>query len=355
MMKVPAFYSEEMSRFDYGEGHPFRGDRFAQFISQMERYGLKKYVEVFEPKAATKEDLLKVHALEYIERVIEYEQTGRSLSPDTPVMPGMFDASRLICGSALSGVRKLMSEPHELVLSLGGFHHAGRNYGEGFCIFNDVALAAQAALDEFGLKRVMIIDTDAHHGNGTQDIFYTDPRVLFLSIHQDPRTLYPGKGFVHELGEGKGKGFTVNVPMPPFSTDLQYKIAFESVILPVGLEFDPQLIIRNGGSDPYFGDDLTNLELTSNGLTMLGRMVRDLSDRTCKKMLDLTVSGYGNWVTEGWMAIIKGSLKADDVHIEYGPKRKGFERLDEMQIDYKAKMALVEIRRELGPYWKCLR
>jgi acetoin utilization protein AcuC len=130
---------------------------------------------------------------------------------------------------------------------------------------------------------------------------------------------------------------------------------FENIILPIGKEFNPQLIIRNGGSDPYFGDELTNLELTCDGLAMLGRQVRDLSDATCRKMLDLTVSGYGKWVTEGWMAIIKGSLKADKAKVEYGPQRKGFERLDEMQVDYKAKMVQTEIRRELGPYWKCLR
>jgi acetoin utilization protein AcuC len=155
------------------------------------------------------------------------------------------------------------------------------------------------------------LDTDAHQGNGTMDIFYSNPKVLFISVHQDPRTLYPGKGFTWEIGKNEGKGYTVNLPMPPYASTKQYDIVFGEVIEPIVKEYGPELIIRNGGSDPYYADTLTNLGLDLEGLHKLGKNVRDLSDETCGKLLDMMVSGYGQMVIYGWLSLFCGVTGLD--------------------------------------------
>jgi len=350
-MTVPVFYHPDLSKFDYGPDHPFKGERFAEFLTKMDNFGLDKYIHVFEPKIATFEELQRIHTLEYIEKVQELEKTGGFLSPDTQVMPGMFETARLICGSTISAVRELLSHNHTKTLSLGGFHHAGFDSGEGFCIFNDVALAAKVAMDEFGIEKVLILDTDAHQGNGTEEIFYEDPNVLFISIHQDPRTLYPGTGFVHQMGEGPGKGYNVNIPMPPFSTDNHYNYMYSHIIRPIVQDFKPQLIIRNGGSDPYFEDELTNLHLTVQGLTDLGRWGRELSELTCNKLLDLTVSGYGDYVTDGWMAIIKGTLNADEISVNYGPSKPAWDMMENIHIKTQVIDIAINIKETFEKYY----
>ena len=161
---------------------------------------------------------------------------------------------------------------YQKVVCIGGnMHHAKPNYGEGFCIYNDNAFAARYLMEKYKLERILILDTDAHQGNGTCEYFYDDPRVLFIDLHQDPRTIYPGTGFANEIGSGKGKGFTINIPLPVHAGYDSYKLALEAVVLPVAEEFKPQIIIRNGGSDPHFADGLTNLGLTVKGFRMIAK------------------------------------------------------------------------------------
>ena len=190
-------------------------------------------------------------------------------------------------------------------MGFGGLHHAGRGFGEGFCIFNDVAVAAAALLRD-GMERIAVLDTDAHQGNGTMDIFYEDPRVLFVSIHQDPRTLYPGVGFITELGRGAGEGRTVNLPMPMLADGSLYDLAMREIVYPLLDEFRPQAIIRNGGSDPLYTDTLTNLGLDVEQLSGLIRDIARYARRGGIPLVDLFLSGYGPYVSEGWLAIVRG-------------------------------------------------
>jgi len=192
---------------------------------------------------------------------------------------------------------------------MGGLHHAGISSGEGFCIFNDVAVAAQYLADQE--KKVCVYDTDAHHGNGTMEIFYDDSDVLFISLHQDPRTLYPGEGRVIEFGENGGKGYTVNLPLPRGAQKEDYKYGIEEVVKPIVRQFSPDVVIRNGGSDPHHSDSLTDLKLDMEGLKHLGGSAREMADESSAGHIDLVVSGYGNRVVEGWHAIFLGSLGID--------------------------------------------
>lgn len=312
-MTVPLFYHKDFSQFDFGQFHPFRGNRFSAFMTRFREMGLGSNgdFEIVEPPEATDQDLERVHSREYIKIVKMMEDRRGYLSPDTQVQPGMIHASRLIWGSAIEGTRMALRGRTDLALGFGGFHHAGVSSGEGFCLFNDVAGAARLAIDEFGVERVMILDTDAHQGNGTMEIFYKDPRVLFVSLHQDPGTIYPGKGFVEDTGELRGKGYTVNLCMPPMSGTLEYAAAFDRVVDPLAKQFRPQFIIRNGGSDPFWGDELTNLGLDMAGLTYVAERVREVSKRSGAPQLDLTASGYGRHVIEGWLALFRGTTGID--------------------------------------------
>jgi len=216
-----------------------------------------------------------------------------------------------------------------------------------------VALAAKAALDRHGLKRVMVLDTDAHQGNGTMDIFWGDPRVLFISIHQNPRTIYPGKGFVWETGEGDGKGFTVNLPMPPLSGWANYEQAFDSVIEPLVREFKPELFIRNGGCDPFYADELTMLGLDLDGLSAVSGRCRDLAMGSSGNMLDMMVSGYGEWVPYGWLAQFCGSENLDTDFKSLSPQQPARNPATGAESLQRATNSMLEsLRRELRPFWK---
>ncbi len=351
MSDIPIFYSDELGRFDFGPGHPLTGSRFRGFMDLLGKAGILDRCRIIKPQSATDEDLLTAHTRQYLDKVEELRKTGGWLSIDTPVTEGAAEAQRLIAGSGLQAVDLILGGG--TAHTFGGFHHAGRNFGEGFCIYNDVAIAAKAALGRHGLKRVMVLDSDAHQGNGTMDIFYDDPRVLFVSIHQDPRTIYPGKGFVWETGEEDGKGFTVNIPMPPLSGLENYMQAFDSVIEPLAREFKPEIFIRNGGSDPFYADELTMLGLNLDGLNAVSRRTRDLALDTSGNLLDMTVSGYGDWVTYGWLAQFCGSEALDTDYKSYSPKQpKRAPATSQESLERATAGMLESLKRELGQFWK---
>lgn len=343
-----------MAKFDFGAGHPFRGTRFDGFMQLIKASGAEGCVEMRVPKPATDDDLQLVHTPEYVAHVKEVESYEGALSIDTPVPKGMVESAKLIAGAVLDAGTALVKEKYKVAMTFGGFHHAGRANGEGFCVFNDVAIAAEAFLKRHQMKRVLVVDTDAHQGNGTMDVFWNDPRVLFISIHQDPMTIYPGKGFANDLGDGDGRGFTVNIPMPRFSGNTQWAYALEEIFVPLAKEFKPDVIIRNGGSDPFYGDDLTELGLDFDGLAEVGRIVRKTSDDGPGKLLDLMVSGYGNFVTYGWLALFAGTTGCDVDYRKYGkmiapnPTRVQAAKLDELTGN-----VVAELKGHLREHWKC--
>ena len=185
------------------------------------------------------------------------------------------------------------------------------------------------------------------------EYFYQEPRVLFIDLHQDPRTLYPGTGFVYEIGEGKGRGFTINVPLPMFAGDDSYQLVFEEIIEPAVKEFKPEIIIRNGGSDPHFADTLTQLGLTVEGFRMIGEKVRKLSEICDGKVVDLIGSGYNKKVLPyGWLALISGLTGIDIKLKEPIPIPSQFKK--DLVLE-KTKEVIKEVKRNLKNYWKCFR
>ena len=262
----------------------------------------------------------------------------------------MYQAALLMVGSGIMAA-DIATKEDKWVFTLGGYHHAGRSRGEGFCIFNDVAVCA-AYLHTHGIERIAIIDTDAHQGNGTMDIFYTNKNVLYISMHQDPRTLYPGRGFIHEIGRNEGWGYTINVPLPPYSNDEAVMRVLDEIVLPVVKEYVPQVIIRNGGSDPHYTDSLTHLNMSFNGFyTMMGKIRKLIGDLNTA-YIDMMASGYGPLAVEGWVAHICGILDLP-IPEELKVREEQYTRPSIKATPIEPTISAV--RRELCKVWSCLR
>jgi acetoin utilization protein AcuC len=355
-MTLAIAYSDQMKGYDFGPGHPFRSDRYTRFMDLLREKVESSKFEVVDPRHATDEELLLVHHRVYLE-FLQTESKGvwlpdnRFLSLDTPLQPGMEKAARLIVGATLTAAEIVWKGRFAHAVGVGsGLHHAKRSYGAGFCIYNDVAVCLRNLTENHGLERILVIDTDAHAGDGTCQIFYQDPRVLFIDIHQDPRTLYPGTGFAHEIGECEGLGFTVNIPLPPGASDDAYEYVIDEIFAPLAEEFAPQIIIRNGGSDPHFADELTDLGLTLKGLRMVGAKVGEVAERVCNgKVVDLIGSGYNQAVLPfGWLALVSGLAKLDLEFVEpFFFSLKTDYQLGETREIVKA------VKDNLKPYWRC--
>jgi acetoin utilization protein AcuC len=321
IQKTVISFNEKLTQYDLGEGHPFRGDRFVNAMKFFENQGLFRMPEVtlIQPEPATKEDLLRVHDQDYVNLIFNLAKESRPYDIETPVSPTILEGALLIPGSAMLCGKTVLENGAKLAVSLGGgHHHAGRNYGGGFCLFNDVAVLVEYLRAKHGVERFLILDHDVHFGNGTSDIYYRDPTVLYISLHQDPRTLYPGKGFVWQIGQDKGEGYNVNVPLPPGTGDNTYLYALNEVFVPLAEEFNPQVIIANGGSDPHFADTLANLALTAKGFFKLAQIVRNTADRVCDgKLVLMPGSGYNPEILPlCWYALVAGAAGLFKVNVE---------------------------------------
>ena len=352
MMTEPfaIIYHRDALKYDFGPGHPFRANRFTKFMKLLEGLGVlaDPRSKLVEPDAATDVDLLLVHTQDYLEEVRAKAEVRAPLSGDTPLNASIVEGALAVVGSSLKAA-KLIAEGSVKVAEAvgGGLHHAGRSYGGGFCVFNDVAVCAQALLDRFGFDRVLVFDTDVHAGNGTMDIFYSEPRVLFISVHQDPRTIYPGTGFVEQTGNGEGEGFTVNVPLPQGADDECMNLVLEEVFTPLVREFRPQAIIRNGGSDPHFADGLGSLNITLEGLRSIGEAVAQAASGVGCGVVDLCCSGYNpETVAQGWLALLSGVTGIDALLQEKtAPSRVSSGVLRETGT------VIGEVRSKLVDYW----
>jgi acetoin utilization deacetylase AcuC-like enzyme len=204
---------------------------------------------------------------------------GAQIDADTVVSPGSFVAALHAAGGAVSLVDRLLagSAPTGFSIHRPPGHHAEASRAMGFCLFNNVSVAARHAVDAHGLERVMIVDWDVHHGNGTNDIFHADPRVLFTSIHESP--LYPGTGPATDVGSGEGRGFTVNLPVPAASGDEVFRSLVDHVVVPVARAYAPQLILISAGYDAHREDPLADCTVTDSGYRELARSLRDVGAR----------------------------------------------------------------------------
>jgi acetoin utilization deacetylase AcuC-like enzyme len=267
-------------------GHPERMERAHVFDAVAGRWA-ERGVQCADPRPVTRAELLRVHAAEYLDTIAASEGRAVMLDPDTFTSPESVEIAGLAAGATIQAAQHAMdrNEPAFALVRPPG-HHAERDRAMGFCLYNNVAVAAAHALANAGKSRIAIVDIDVHHGNGTQWMFYDDPRVLYFSTHQFP--FYPGTGTADEIGTGEGRGFTFNVPLEMGATDADYDLVYRSAVIPVLREFAPDLVLVSAGFDAHERDPLASMRVTTAGYAaIVGRLVA------------LAKSGAIAFVTEG--------------------------------------------------------
>jgi acetoin utilization deacetylase AcuC-like enzyme len=291
-----------------GAGHPESPERLRVIHDLIKKEF--STLPLIPPRLAAESELALVHDPFYIQTVADTEGRDRSqLDHDTGLSARSYEIARLAAGGLLEAVDAILGKlplpPSERVGVRGESalraphsafafvrppgHHAEPGRGMGFCIFNNVAIAAEYAIEKYGVKRVLIVDWDLHHGNGTQHTFYDRPDVLFFSSHQFPH--YPGTGNFDEVGSGKGEGHTVNAPFPHGFGDSEYLSVYNRILKPIALEYKPELVLVSAGFDPYVKDPLGGIMLTAEGFGAIASIVRDIAERTCKGKVLLTLEG----------------------------------------------------------------
>ena len=349
---MAVIYSDVFLKHEPGPGHPECPERLEVMLKELERSGLlaSGSCDLLEPKAATEEDLRLLHDADYVSWVEAFCSRGGGVMDlgDTVASPGSYEAAIHAVGAAIQAVDLVLEDRYRAAFALvrPPGHHAGRDYAKGFCIFNNVALAAQHLISRRGLRKVAIIDIDAHHGNGTQEFFYETDRVLYVSLHQDP-TWFPGTGFEDEVGALDGRGFTVNIPLPFLVGDDVYLRAFAEIVEPVVEQYEPEFVLASVGFDVHYADPVARL-----GLSMIGHLrafaatVR-LAEECCSGRLVAVLEG-------GYSLTHIGKMFAADLALLTGHE---YELVDEEtrtppRLRGKAEKVLREVRRIQSGFWQ---
>ncbi|MHB1035291.1 MAG: SUMF1/EgtB/PvdO family nonheme iron enzyme [Pirellulales bacterium] len=293
--KTGFVYGDIYLRHKTPAGHPERPERLTSIVKRLETSGLLAQLTRIEPEPAAEKWLTAVHSKEYLDRIKTRCESGSPYvdSGDTPVCEASYEVALAAVGGVLRAVDAVMEGKvkNAFCAVRPPGHHATRDRAMGFCLLNNVAIAARYAQERHKIARVLIIDWDVHHGNGTQAIFYEDPTVLYFSVHQAP--FYPGTGSAAERGKGKGLGSTVNVPLPAGSGDREYRQALEDKLKPAALAFKPELVLISAGFDAHDRDLLGQMKVTAEGYTELTRIARDLAGQCCAgRLVSVLEGGY---------------------------------------------------------------
>lgn len=283
MSHVGILFDPRYKDHSTGNGHPERPARLDAVASALEWSGFLAGSPRIEAEPLEETTIEQVHKPEYVRRVKAACEAGRAFvdSPDSAVCSASYEIARLAAGGVVQAVRQVATG--KLIRAFCAVrppgHHAEFDRSMGFCLFNNVALAAHVLKRDFGLQRVLVLDWDVHHGNGTQHLFETDPQIYFVSLHGHPDTLYPGTGYEYERGVGPGEGFTLNVPIAPGTSDSRYCRAFEEKVLPEIERFAPEFVLLSAGFDAHADDPLGNLSLSDESFGWMLRQVLQLANR----------------------------------------------------------------------------
>ena len=334
----------------HGEGfyHPESPRRLEAVYAMLDRPDMDgKYVSI-PARYATPEEIGLVHSKSYIGLIASTAGKGNfSLDPDTQTTPESYDTAKLAVGGVFSAIDGVMTGEVDNAFALvrPPGHHASEHQAAGFCLFNNVAIGARYALSKYGLQRILIVDWDLHHGDGTQGIFYGDKKVLYFSTHQYPA--YPGSGVLSETGQGEGRGYTINVPLKARSDDSLYVKAFRSILQPVAMKFKPELILLSAGFDSYFQDPLGDMRVTAKGYVYMTRILMDIAAACCQGRLVAVLEG--GYHVEGLTESIKAMLREmrGDTHVS----EDDLDRM-EYEADQGKDQILRRVEEEINPFWQ---
>lgn len=309
MKKAKIIFHEAYLKYTFGPNHPFWPQRGLVFLEKLKKYQILH--EILKPPKAKEKDILLAHSPAYLQKLKLLAKEGGGVTVDTPVTPENLKAAFYMVGGSVLTLKEALKGERAMNLT-GGMHHAGKETGSGFCLLNDHAVAIRKLQKEGKdlpagrqVKKAMVFDLDVHAGQGTQEIFYQDPKVFTISLHQDPRTLYPGVGFENEIGEGPGRGFNLNVPLPPGTREKEYLSALDEV-LPFAKKFTHDLIVLVLGVDTYKEDPLANFELEIE-------TYRKIGERFAKfpKVAVVCAGGYSKKTPDCWLSFLKGFLSQE--------------------------------------------
>jgi acetoin utilization deacetylase AcuC-like enzyme len=293
-MKVGFVYDPIYLKHDTGQ-HPENANRLKAIMRFVERTGPWQQLVPVAPNAATIQDISLVHDRKYISYIREFsEKGGGQLTPDTVISSDSYEATYYAVGGVIKATNVVIDGELDSVFALvrPPGHHATAGHAMGFCLFNNVAIAAKYALKNYGLERIAIIDFDVHHGNGTQETFYNEPKVLYLSTHQYPH--YPGTGSIDETGGGQARGTIVNIPLPAGCGDDEYQKVFEQIVVPIVRRFNPQFIIVSAGYDAHWTDELSMMQVTITGFGRITRIIKEMAGEMCGGRMVLSLEGGYN-------------------------------------------------------------
>lgn len=320
--------------------HPEHAGRIRAVWKRLETDGLLDRMIVHEAREVTYDQIAAVHTPEYLHVLEQVSQQPHllRLDSDTYLGPNSYAVARLSAGAVVGAVDSVLKQEvrHALAACRPPGHHAIRERGMGFCLLANVAIAARHAQRTYGIERVLIVDYDVHHGNGTEAIFYADPSVFFVSTHQSP--LYPGTGALEDIGSGAGTGYTLNIPLPPGVSDTGYAAVFERLIWPAARRFKPELILVSAGFDAHWLDPLAGMRLTTSGYAHISRELIRMADELCAgRIIFAMEGGYNLDALSHGMANIARCLLGQEPVDPLGPPPPAPEpdingRIDEIRV-----------------------
>ena len=341
-MSFIVVHSNHFSEHQTPPGHPERPER-AAVMDVIAAEWQKTGGEVVAPRAASREQLGRVHDADYLRRMAETAGQSVALDPDTFTSPETLDIAHLAAGAVVDAVERVLGGLHARALALvrPPGHHAERDRAMGFCFFNNVAVAAAHAR-AMGAARVAIVDYDVHHGNGTQHMFESDPSVLYVSMHQFP--FYPGTGDADEIGHGDGRGFTVNVPLEVGATDEDYRVVFADIVTPVLRSFKPNLLLVSAGFDAHERDPLGGMRVTTPAFGAMTNDLRAVADECCGgRLVAVTEGGYD-------LKALTDSLRAV-VRVMSPTKRVDVPWPGSGAVSARGRAGVSKAKAALAPYW----
>jgi acetoin utilization protein AcuC len=320
-MNYAFIYDPALSKYEFSDSHPFKPIRLELTKSLLETTGLLKSEHIVEPYPITEAQLLRTHHKDFVDAVKAVSKNHNVDDAydyglgtgDNPIFPNMHEAIMRVCSATTTAVHLVASGKVQRAVNLsGGLHHAHADKASGFCIYNDLAVVKKFKL------RVAYVDIDAHHGDGVQGLFYDRADVMTISLHESGRYLFPGTGHTYEIGKDAGRGYSVNMPLEPFSEDASYLEAFEAIVPSALRMFKPDLIVLQAGADMHRYDPLADLALTVQGMTQSYQRMIELADELCDGRLVATGGGgYDPYRTvprawaQLWAAVTKQELSKD--------------------------------------------
>jgi acetoin utilization deacetylase AcuC-like enzyme len=352
MAETAVIYSPKYLSHKTGPRHPESPSRLRAIMRELNKSGILENTKcsLVEPETLSVKDLQLVHHLDYIEQIKQFCSCGGGLldKEDTVVSRRSYDVARLAAGGTVKAADIVMTGKYRNAFAFvrPPGHHAGPDYPMGFCVFNNVALAAAYLQEKFSLDRVLILDVDAHHGNGTQEIFYRSSKVLYVSLHEDPIE-FPLTGFADEVGEDKGQGYTVNIPLPYGTDDRIYMRAFNEIAAPIISQYKPQFILVSTGFDNHYADPVGNMSLSAFSYTKIFDAVLESATKFCQGKLVAVLEGGYSLRFLGKMACAV-TAKMAGVHYTLRDKH----RVADVKVQRKGEKTLNRIKKIQSAFWK---